>query len=74
MKLKSIALEVELHEAQALKYLKLSNANLAVAMSEDGSNDISRERKQAYLGYSEDYAYLAKEELSKAYNRHYHNK
>jgi len=74
MKLKTISLEIELHEAQALKYLKLSNANLAVAMSEDGSTEVSRERKQAYLGYAEDYSLFAHKELTKAYNLNRYNK
>jgi hypothetical protein len=62
-----IALEIEMHELFAQKYLRLASDNLAVAMSEDGSTEVSRERKQAYLGYAEDYSLLAHKELTKAY-------
>ena len=67
MILKSILLEIEQHENEARTYLQLASDNLAVAMSEDGSTEVSRERKQAYLGYAEDYSLLAHKELTKAY-------
>ena len=53
---------IEKHEQSARIYLQLASDNLAVAMQET-----RLARKHEYLGYSEDYSLLAKNELTKAY-------
>lgn len=67
MKNDYIQTQIEAHQREAVIYLKLSSDNLAVAMSENDDTNFSRNRKMEYLGYAEDYALRAKEELTKAY-------